>query len=309
MRILITGAGGYLGSVLTPYLLKAGHAVTALDLFLHGENSLAVCCGYERFEVVRGDARHLSTLKSLAEKADLVIPLAAIVGATACERDQIAARTTNQTAISTLCELLQPSQKIILPTTNSGYGVGEQGKECDEDSPLRPISLYGVTKMEAERRVLDRANSISFRLATVFGAAPRMRMDLLVNDFVYRAMTDKVICVFEGHFKRNYIHIKDVARAFLHAIEHFDTLKGKCYNVGMSDANLSKIELCQVIGKHLPFACLEAATGKDEDQRNYIVSNKRIEATGWRPIQTLDDGIAELIKLYKTLSPRRYANA
>ena len=206
-------------------------------------------------------------------------------------------------------DLLSASQKLLIPITNSGYGVGEQGKFCTEDSPLRPISIYAQTKVEAESIILESGNAVSFRLATVFGAAPRMRTDLLVNDFVYRAVFDKAVILFEGHFKRNYIHIRDVANVFIHGIENYGTMKGKPYNVGLSDANLSKIELCQVIQKHIPnFIYLESEIGKDPDKRDYIVSNERIESTGWKPQYSLNDGIQELIKAYGIIKNNSYAN-
>jgi nucleoside-diphosphate-sugar epimerase len=309
MRILITGGAGYLGAVLTPTLLAHGHAVTVLDSFLFRQNSLMDCCQYEQFQVVRGDCRDESLVKSLVIQADVIIPLAALVGAPLCDRDKIAAQTINQDAVQMLCRLASKDQKIIYPTTNSGYGIGETGKFCTEETPLHPISLYGVTKVEAEKAVLERENSISFRLATVFGVSPRMRLDLLVNDFVYRAVMDRAVVVFEGHFKRNYIHIRDVARVFLHALENFEAMRGKAYNVGVDDANLSKLELCAEIKKQLPnFVSVEAAIGEDPDKRDYIVSNARLYATGFRPEWPLQRGIAELIKAYTVLRNTQYSN-
>ncbi len=309
MRILITGGAGYLGAVLTPTLLAHGHAVTVLDSFLFRQNSLMDCCQYEQFQVVRGDCRDESLVKSLVIQADVIIPLAALVGAPLCDRDKIAAQTINQDAVQMLCRLASKDQKIIYPTTNSGYGIGETGKFCTEETPLHPISLYGVTKVEAEKAVLERENSISFRLATVFGVSPRMRLDLLVNDFVYRAVMDRAVVVFEGHFKRNYIHIRDVARVFLHALENFEAMRGKAYNVGLDDANLSKLELCAEIKKQLPnFVSVEAAIGEDPDKRDYIVSNARLYATGFRPEWPLQRGIAELIKAYTVLRNTQYSN-
>jgi nucleoside-diphosphate-sugar epimerase len=270
--ILITGGAGYLGSILAPALLADGHKVTVLDNFMYNQNPLAHVCADPNFDVVNGDARSVEILKPLVAKADFVFPLAALVGAPLCQRDPIAATSTNRDAITTLCKLMSPQQRIIMPITNSGYGVGEQGKFCTEDSPLRPVSLYGVTKIEAEKIALDRDNSISLRLATVFGMAPRMRIDLLVNDFVYRAVNDRFVVLFEAHFKRNYIHIRDVARAFIHGIEHFDDMKGRPFNVGLSDANLSKAELCDRIKLQIPsFVYLEAPVGEDPDKRDYIV--------------------------------------
>jgi len=309
MKILITGGAGYLGSILTPTLLAQGHEVTVLDNFYFNQNSLLDCCQYEKFSVVRGDCREEAVVKPLVAKADLIIPLAALVGAPLCNTDQIATKTTNQDAVEMLCRLASPRQLMIVPVTNSGYGIGEKGKFCTEDSPLRPISTYGITKVKAEQAVLSRENSISFRLATVFGCAPRMRVDLLVNDFVYRAVHDRAVLIFEGHFKRNFIHIRDVTRAFLHGMAHFDTMKGKPYNVGLDDANLSKLELCAVIQKHLPkFVFVEAPIGEDPDKRDYIVSNARLAATGFHPEWPLDRGIAELIKGYTIVRNSIYSN-
>ena len=208
-----------------------------------------------------------------------------------------------------ICRLASPQQRIIFPTTNSGYGVGEKDRFCTEDTALRPISLYGRTKVEAEQAVLSRPNGVTLRLATVFGMSPRMRLDLLVNDFVYRAVTDRTLVVFEGHFRRNFIHIRDVTRAFLHVLSNFDTMSGKAYNVGLDDANLSKLELCHKIQKHLPkFVYLEAPVGEDPDKRDYVVSNARLAATGFRPEWSLDRGIRELIKGYTILNNNLYAN-
>ncbi len=308
-NILITGGAGYLGSVMTPALLDAGHRVTVLDNFMFAQNSLAQLCANDRFDVVRGDARDMKIVAPLAAKADIVIPLAAIVGAPMCDRDQIAATTTNLEAVRDLAKALSPAQRILMPITNSGYGIGEAGKECTEDSPLKPISLYGRTKVEAERAALDRGNAISFRLATVFGMSPRLRIDLLVNDFVHRAVTDRTVVLFEAHFKRNYIHIRDVARAFLHGIDNFDAMKDMPYNVGLSDANISKAELCERIKTHVPnFVYLEAPVGEDPDKRDYIVSNARIEQTGFKPAYSLDDGIRELIKGFRMIRNTVYGN-
>src|SRR5208283_4706334 len=225
------------------------------------------------------DCRDEGLMKGLAAQAEVIIPLAALVGAPMCKRDPIAAETTNFGAVEMLCRLASAEQWMLMPVTNSGYGVGEAGKLCTEDSPLRPISLYGVTKVKAEEKVLARRNSISFRLATVFGVSPRMRIDLLVNDFVHRAFNDRAVVIFEGHFKRNYVHVRDVARVFAHGLDQFGTMKGRPYNVGLDNANLSKLELCAVIRKHLPkFVFLEAPIGEDPDKRDYIVSNARIAA-------------------------------
>ena len=309
MRILITGGAGYIGSVLTPALLGAGHEVTVVDNFLFRQNSLADCCHQDAFQVVRGDCRDEALMKRLAAKADVIIPLAALVGAPMCDRDPVAAQTTNLDAVALLCRIASREQRILMPITNSGYGVGQKDKSCTEDSPLSPISLYGVTKVKAEELVLQRENSLSFRLATVFGVSPRMRIDLLVNDFVYRAVNDRAVVVFEGHFKRNYVHIRDVARVFVHGLDRFEAMRGKPYNVGLDDANLSKLELCAAIQKQLPkFVYLEAPIGEDPDKRDYIVSNARIAATGFKPQWSLDRGIRELIKGYTIMRNSVYSN-
>ena len=308
-NILITGGAGYLGSIMVSELLKLGHNVTVLDTFMFGQSSLSEVCFMDNFHIIKGDARDRSILQKLVKNKDIIIPLAALVGAPLCNRDQIGTITINRDAIQTLKELLSKEQRILMPITNSGYGVGQDGIYCTEETPLNPISTYGKTKVEAEEIILSRENSISFRLATVFGMSPRMRLDLLVNDFTYRAVKDGFIVIFEGHFKRNYIHIRDVARAFIHGIENFETMKGEAYNVGLSDANLSKLELCDIIKKQIPnFTIMEAAIGKDPDQRNYIISNEKIEATGFKPKFSLDMGIKELIKGYTIINNSKFAN-
>lgn len=308
MRIFCSGGAGYIGSTLVPMLLRERHHVTVLDHFSHGANSLAECVRSPHFVAVNGDARDIDIVRPLVAKADVVIPLAAIVGAPACKRDKSAATSTNYIAVVNLMEMLSRDQRVIIPVTNSGYGIGGES-ECTEDSPIAPLTLYGRTKMEAERIVLDRDNAISFRLATVFGSSPRMRTDLLVNDFVYRAMADKALVVFEGHFRRNFIAVLDVARAFCHGIAKFDEMKGRAYNVGRSDCNLTKLELCERIQKHIPdFVYLESQIGTDPDKRDYVVSNARMEATGWRALETLDDGIRELMALVPMLKKTVYGN-
>lgn len=307
--VLVTGGAGYIGAVLTRALLERGFRVTVLDSFMFGQESLLDCCAYGDLQIVRGDCRDERVVAPLLRGADIVIPLAALVGAPLCERDRVAAATTNVEAIRLLCRLASRQQMILFPVSNSGYGVGEKGKFCTEDSPLRPISLYGETKVEAERIVLERGNAITFRLATVFGVSPRMRMDLLVNDFVYRAVTDRAVVVFEGHFRRNFIHVRDVAKAFVHGIDRFDIMKDRAYNVGLDDANLSKLELCGVIQSVVPgFVYLEAPIGEDPDKRDYVVSNARILATGYRPEWDLERGIRELVKAYTVLRGRWHGN-
>jgi nucleoside-diphosphate-sugar epimerase len=310
LTVLVTGGAGYLGSTLVPALLDRGYSVTVVDSFMYGQDSLAAVCHHPAFSLVRGDVRSMSTMRPLLAQADVIIPLAALVGAPLCDRDPIAATTTNKDAIVEMLKHLSREQRVLMPITNSGYGVGEPGKHCTEDTPIRPISLYGRDKVEVERIILDsHPSSLSFRLATVFGMSPRMRLDLLVNDFTYRAYFDRFIVLFESHFKRNFIHVRDVARAFLHGIEHFDSMKGGPYNVGLSDANLSKLELCQAIQKQLPgFVYIESNIGKDPDQRDYIVSNEKVEKTGYRPAYSLDDGIRELIKGFAMIRNTRYSN-
>lgn len=309
MKIAITGGAGYIGCVLVPELLKLGHEVSVLDNFYFGQTALLDCCYDKNFTVIRGDARDRDTVEKFIDGADLIIPLAALVGFPLCDYDKIAAKTTNLDAILTLLELRKPEQKIIFPCTNSGYGTSDGSIYCTEETPLNPISLYGTTKAEAEKAILESGNSLTFRFATVFGASPRMRLDLLVNDFVYRAVNDKTMIIFEGHFKRNFIHIRDVVGAYIHAINNFETMKGKAYNCGLSDANLSKIELCEKIREHIPsFTFFESEINKDPDKRNYIVSNDRLESTGWKPEYTLDDGIEELIKTYNIVKNKSFAN-
>lgn len=308
--ILVTGGAGYIGSVLVPSLLEQGHRVRVLDSFIYGQASLLDCCANPRFSVIAGDCRDKQTLQEAVRESDCILPLAAIVGARACDADRTAAVSTNLDAIRLLLSLRSREQRIIFPCTNSGYGIGEQDALCIEETPLRPISLYGRTKVDAERSVLDTENVVSLRLATVFGVSPRMRTDLLVNDFVYRAVTDRYIVVFEGHFKRNYIHVGDVARAFVHVMTNFGQMKDEPYNVGLSDANLSKLELCARIKAQIPdFTYIEAPIGEDPDKRDYIVSNRKIEQTGFRPVYSLDDGIRELVKGYEILNRRANANA
>ena len=308
-RILVTGGAGYLGSIMVPELLQQGHAVTVLDSFIFGQSSLLECCAHERFEIVRGDARDAGVLRPLLATVDTVIPLAALVGAPLCQRDRIGTISTNRDAIRTLTELASKQQRIIIPVTNSGYGIGQQGVFCTEETPMKPISLYGSTKVEAEHIAFEHGNTISLRLATVFGMSPRMRLDLLVNDFTYRAVTDRFLVVFEGHFKRNYIHVRDVARAFVHALDNFERMKNEPYNVGLSDANLSKLELCARIKEQVPdFLYLEAPIGEDPDKRDYIVSNEKIEKTGFKPAYSLDRGIRELLKGYRIITNSRYSN-
>jgi nucleoside-diphosphate-sugar epimerase len=301
MNILITGGAGFIGSTLTPLLLRKGHKVTVLDKFVYGQRTLLECCADPNFEIVRGDVREADVLRKVIEGQDFIIPLAAIVGFPACDSDKTAARTINYEAIKLLLSLREKGQKVIFPCTNSGYGIGSD-EECTEDSPLNPISLYGVTKVAAEKEVLAAGESLTFRFATVFGASPFMRTDLLLNDFVYRAVFDKAVVIFEGKSRRNWVHIRDAASAILHGIGNFDKMKGLPYNCGNSSANLTKIQLCEKIKEHIPsFVYWEAPIGEDPDKRDYIVSNARLEATGWKAVHSVDDGIRELKKAYEII--------
>jgi nucleoside-diphosphate-sugar epimerase len=307
--IFVTGGAGYLGSIMVPELLRAGFKVTVLDNFMFKQNSLAHVCANPDFDVVKGDARDADLVRELVKQVDVVIPLAALVGAPLCSMDPIGATSLNLDAQLMLLDTLSDDQWLLMPITNSGYGIGEQGKFCTEETPLRPISLYGKHKVQVEKMALARGNTVSFRLATVFGMAPRMRIDLLVNDFVYRAVYDNAVVLFESHFKRNYIHIRDVANVFLHAIKNFETMRNESYNVGLSDANISKAELCEKIRGHLPsFVPVEAQIGEDPDKRDYIVSNEKIKATGFEPRHSLDMGISELIKGYRMIRNAQYGN-
>jgi len=308
-QILVTGGAGYLGSTMVPELLAAGHRVTVLDNFMYDQNSLAHVCNHSGFEVMRGDVRNESAVLPLLRKADIIIPLAAYVGAPLCARDPVGASTTNHDAIVTMLKHVSKHQRILMPTTNSAYGTGDVNNFCTEESPLKPMSLYAIEKVKVEKELMQHPNATSFRLATVFGMSPRMRIDLLVNDFTYRAVHDRFVVLFEANFKRNYIHVRDIARAFLHGIDNFEKTNGQIFNVGLSEANVSKKELCQVIQKQIPeFTFIEAPIGKDPDQRNYIVSNAKIEATGYKPRVSLDAGIGELIKGYAMIRNSRYGN-
>ena len=308
-KILVTGATGYIGSILVPHLLSQGHEVIALDNFLYGQTSLTDCCIDERLTIVRGDTRDKNLVKQLLAGCDCVLPLACLVGAPVCEKKPEEAKAVNLDAIKMLLSLSSREQEFVVPITNSGYGVGQPGAFCTEESPLNPVSLYGRLKVEAEKMILDSGHGISLRLATAFGMSPRMRLDLLVNDFTYRAVTDRFVVLFEAHFKRNYIHVRDIARAFSHALDNFRKMQGNAYNVGLSDANLSKLELCQEIKKQVPdFTILEAKVGKDPDQRDYIVSNEKIEKTGYKPQVSLQRGIAELIKGFQIIRRNQFSN-
>ena len=309
LNVFVTGGAGYIGSVFVPQLLHRGYKVTVLDNFMYHQNSFLDVCYHPGLKVIKGDIRDKRQLKTLIQTHDILVPLAAIVGAPACEKDLTLARDINQVQIENIAKWVTNDQMVLYPVTNSGYGIGQKGIYCDESTPLNPISYYGKTKIAGEKALLKMGNAITFRLATVFGTSPRMRMDLLVNDFVYRASLDRFIVLFESHFKRNYIHIRDIASVFFHAINHYDSMKGEAYNVGLSDANLSKLELCEKIRDQIPdFHIFESDIAKDPDKRDYIVSNEKIEKTGWKPQFSIDDGIKELIKAYSFLKINPFNN-
>ena len=309
IKILVTGGAGYIGSVLVPALVERDYKVTVIDNFMYKQTSLLEICHKKNFTVVNGDARDKKLISKHMKGADYIIPLACMVGAPACDRNPVAAKTINYDAIKMILELRNKNQRIIFPTTNSGYGIGQKGIYCTEKTPLKPISLYGRLKVDIEKEILKAKNSITLRLATVFGMSPRMRLDLLVNDFVYRSVNDRFVILFESHFKRNYIHIRDVVKAFIHCMDSFEKMKNEPYNVGLSGANLSKWELCEEIKKHVKdFYFIEAKVGKDPDKRDYIVSNEKIESTGFKPDYSLDQGIEELIKGYQIINKNCYCN-
>lgn len=304
-NILVTGGAGYIGSVLVPELLKDGHNVTVLDNFLFGQSSLNHVCHIPNFSVYRGDVRTLSDMAPLMKDADIIIPLAAYVGAPFCDKDPIGATTTNKDAVFMMMKYLSKDQIVIMPTTNSAYGTGDF---CTEESPLNPISRYAIDKVEVEKVLMEHPNATSLRLATVFGMSPRMRIDLLVNDMTYRAVHDGFVVLFESHFKRNYIHVRDVIQAFKMAITN-KSMRGQIYNVGLSSANVSKRELCEKIKTYVPrFEIVDAEIGKDKDQRNYMVSNEKIEKEGFTPLYSLEKGIQELLKGFTMIKNTKYGN-
>lgn len=310
MKILVTGGAGYIGSILVSELLKHNYEVIVVDNFMYNQSSLLDCCHDKRLTIVRGDVRDKKLISDYLKNADVIFPLACLTGAPACSKYPIEAKSVNFDAIKMILELRSESQQIIFPTTNSGYGVGQKGIYCTEETPLNPITDYGRLKVEAEKMLLDDGNCITLRLATAFGISSRMRLDLLVNDFAYRAVTDRFLVLFEAHAKRNYIHVRDVAKVFIHCLKNFDRMKEEPYNVGLSDANLSKWELCEEIKKQVPnFYFTESDIGTDPDKRDYIVSNEKIEKTGFKPDFSLQAGITELIKGYKIIRRNQFSNA
>ena len=309
MRVLVTGGAGYLGSTLVPELLAANHEVTVVDNFMYGQIALNHICSHPKLTILNQDVRRKDVMTNLMKSADVIIPLAAFVGAPLCSKDPLGAMSINHDAMMMMLSIKSSDQWILMPTTNSAYGSGDENNFCTEESPLNPISEYAIEKVKVEESLMNHANVISYRLATVFGMSPRMRLDLLVNDFTYRAVTDGFIVLFESHFKRNYIHVRDVAGAFLHGLENFARMKDQIYNVGLSSANLSKKELCERIKRQVPScAIVEENIQKDVDQRNYIVSNEKLEQTGWMPQHTIDDGISELIKGFSYLKKFGHSN-
>ena len=281
----------------------------ALDNLFYGETSLFHYCAHPDFEFVLGDARDEKTLTTLLRKADAIIPLAAMVGVGACKRDPLMTKSVNLDAIALLNQLRSPSQLIIYPTTNSGYGTKSGATFCTEETPLQPISLYGETKADAETLLLQSPNAICLRLATVFGLSPRMRLDLLVNHFVLAAVTDGYLVIFEKDFKRNYVHVRDVADCFVHCLQNPAKMTGRTFNLGLDAANLSKEELALKVKEHVPdFYIHFSEIGSDPDKRNYIVSNQRLREAGFEAKRSLDDGIRELLKGYRMLGRSRFKN-
>lgn len=308
-RVLVTGGAGYLGSVLCERLLDAGYRVTAVDNLIYQQRSLLHLCARPGFDFVFGDVRDEGLMRDLAAGADVIVPLAAVVGAPACDRDPQMARSVNLEAVRLLNRLRRPDQLVIFPTTNSGYGTKTGDVHCTEETPLDPISLYGRTKVRAEAELLATPNVVSLRLATVFGMSPRMRLDLLVNHFVHQAVTVRYLVVFEKDFKRNFIHIRDVADCFVHAIEHPDRMAGRPFNAGLDAANLSKEQIALKIREYVPdFFVHFAEVGSDPDKRNYIVSNQRLREAGFAARRSLDDGIQELLKGYRMLARGPFSN-
>jgi len=298
MKVLITGGAGYLGSNLTRHLLEVGYTVTVLDNLMYDQVTLLHLFGNPKFQFELGDVRDKKLLQELVGLNDVIIPLAAIVGMPACKANPELTVAVNYQQVADIVEVLRDDQKLILPNTNSQYGSSDS--IITEESPFNPLSLYAKTKCDAENIMLAKGNGVSLRLATVFGVSPRMRTDLLVNDFVYKSVVDGYLVLFEAHFKRNYIHVQDIARTFQFIIEFYDKCKGHAFNVGLSTANLSKLELAEKIKSHIPSLVIKQDDFKEDfDKRNYIVSNEKLEALGWKPIYDLDYGIKQLMSAYK----------
>ena len=300
-KVLITGGAGYLGSVLTEVLLSKGYKVTVFDSLVYKQLSLTSFCHNNNFKLVVGDVRDYQLLSDLVEANDIIIPLAAIVGMPACKKDLELTVAVNYQQIDDIASYMRSSQKLLVPNTNSQYGSSDT--IITEKSPFNPLSLYAQTKCDAEKAVLDSGNGISLRLATIFGVSYRQRMDLLVNDFVYRAFTDEFLVLFESHFLRNYVHVRDVAKAFVHLIENYEECNNNAYNVGLTSANMSKLQLAQKIKEYVPnLVIIEEQFKEDFDKRNYIVSNEKLESTGWLCDYSLDAGIQELLKAYQMIA-------
>lgn len=299
-KILITGGAGYLGSVIAEHFLSLGHSVTVLDNLYYKQLSLLHLFKHRQFKFVLGDVRNKEFLQQLVTEHDVIIPLAAVVGMPACDKNPQLAMDLNFHQIEHVLEVLGDHQKLILPNTNSQYGSSSD--IITEESPFNPLSLYAKTKCDAENAMLAKGNGVSLRLATVFGVSPRMRQDLLVNDFVYKALTDGYLVLFEADFKRNYIHIRDIARTFQFILENYDKCKGQAFNVGLSSANLSKLELAEQIKQYIPSLVIKQDNFKEDfDKRNYIVSNEKLERLGWFTVFTLEYGIQQLIEAYKLI--------
>jgi nucleoside-diphosphate-sugar epimerase len=291
------------------HMLQRGHRVSVVDNLMYGQTSLFQYCHHPQFDFIRGDARDEALMASLIPAHDVLIPLAALVGMPSCQRDPIAAKAVNYDAVALLDRLRSRQQRIVYPCTNSGYGAKTGELHCTEETPLEPISLYGTTKVEAERRLLDSGNVVTLRLATVFGVSARMRLDLLVNDFTYRAIRDRFLVLYESHFKRNFVHIDDVAEAFCFAIDQFDDLVGHPYNCGLDIANISKFDLAHTIKKFIPdLVIYEAEFATDPDKRNYIVSNEKLRRKGFEARRSLEDGIEQLIKAYRMMPGNMFGN-
>ncbi len=307
-KILITGGAGYIGSKLISYLTKKNTKITVIDSFSHGQESLLPYISNKQVEIIRGDVRDSTVMKRLLRDNDIIIPLAALVGAPLCDQKKEEAISINEKSIKYICKNKSKDQIILFPMTNSGYGVGGNGY-CDENSALNPVSLYGKTKVNAENYISDTNNFIVFRLATLFGVSNRIRLDLLVNNFVWRAIKEKVIVLYESNYRRNFIHIDDVCRCFKYSLDNYPKMKNNIYNLGLSSANMTKKELCDEIKKQInDFEYIFSEIGKDPDSRDYLVSNKKIEKVGFKTKYSLAHGISDLKKLYSFLDPKMFSN-